>query len=84
MGNPIDSARRADRAAREEFMVEIVRNADGGIEIDRLYGMLTKRWPGLSYRTYTGEYLKAAKARGDLHYEVNSKGVFVVGGEAGE
>ena len=82
-GNPVDSARRASRAEREAFMVAIVSNTEEGVEIDSLYGILTKHWPGLSYRTYTGEYLKAASARGDIHYEVNGKGTFIVKGAEG-
>ena len=84
MANQIDSARRATRAEREGYMVAVVKSGKEGVEIDRLYGILTKKWPGLSYRTYTAEYLKAAKARGDIHYEVNGKGVYVVQGEGDE
>lgn len=77
MGNPVDSARRATRAEREEFLIGLVKQTKGGVEIDQLYGHLTRKWPGLSYRTYTGEYLKAAKARGEIDYETNGKGTFV-------
>ena len=63
-------------------MVSLVRATDGGVEFDTLYGALTKRWPGLSYRTYVTEYIKAARARGDVHYEVNGRGTFVVKGSA--
>lgn len=63
-------------------MVSLVRQMEEGIEIDQLYGAMTRRWPGLSFRTYTAEYLKAAKSRGDIHYETNGKGTFVVKGDA--
>ena len=78
MANPTDSARRASRAEREAYMVSLVASSsEEGLEMDWLYGLLTKKWPGLSYRTYTSEYLKAAKARGEIHYEVNGKGIYV-------
>jgi hypothetical protein len=80
-GNAVDSARRATRAEREGYMVGLVKSSKEGVEIDKLYGYLTKRWPGLSYRTYTSEYLKAAKARGDIHYKTSGKGTFVIEGE---
>lgn len=78
--NAVDTARRATRAEREAWLASLVKASQDGIEIDALYGQLTMKWPGLSYRTFTSEYLKAAKSRGEIHYQVTDKGVFVVAG----